>query len=87
MKKLVRFRVLKDDFAAGGINLPKGDYDGEISWSEQPVMGFPNRVNGPSNVYLTPASSSATGQSTTEDIVSIPVDISAAIKKGELVVL
>jgi len=56
MKKLVRFRVLSDGFAAGGISLPKGDYDGDISWSEQSVMGFPNRVNGPSNIYLTPAS-------------------------------
>jgi len=87
MKKLVRFRVLKEDFAAGGINLPKGDYDGEISWSEQPVMGFANRVNGPSKVFFKRAPSLAAKQSTTQDLVSIPVDVVAAIKDGKLIVL
>ncbi len=87
MKKLVRFRVLKGDFAAGGINLPKGDYDGEISWSEQPVMGYANRVNGPSKIFFKRASSLVAGQSATEDIVSVQVDVSAAIKHGKLIVL
>ena len=87
MKRLVRFRVLSDDFAAGGISLPKGDYDGEISWSEQSVLGFPNRVNGPSNIYSTSASLPVAGRSTAEDTVSIQVDVSAAIEQGKLVVL
>ena len=87
MKKLVRFRVLSDGFAAGGISLPKGDYDGDISWSEQSVMGFPNRVNGPSNIYLTPASLPAPRHSTAEDIVLLQVDVGAAIKHGKMIVL
>jgi len=87
MKKLVRFRVLSDGFAAGGISLPQGDYDGEISWSEQSVMGFPNRVNGPSNIYITPASLPAARHPTAEDIVHVQVDLSAAIKHGKMIVL
>ena len=35
MKKLVRLRVLKEHFVLDGIDLPKGDYDGEMSWNDQ----------------------------------------------------
>jgi hypothetical protein len=38
IKRLMRFRVLKEPLVVGGISLPKGDYDGEISWSELPFM-------------------------------------------------
>ena len=85
MKKLVRFRILKENFAVGGLSLPKGDYDGEISWSEQPVIGFPTRIRGPLKIFVTPALLQEAGQPVSPRILSIELD--AAIKKGELVVL
>ena len=44
IKRLMRFRVLKEPLIVDGISLPQGDYDGEISWSELPCMGHPIRV-------------------------------------------
>ena len=87
MKKLVRLRVLKEHFVLDGINLPKGDYDGQMSWNEQPVMGFSNRAMGPSSIFVTCAFLRATEQSTSKDNLSIEFDTSTAIKRGEIVVL
>ena len=81
MKKLVRFRVLSDGFAAGGISLPQGDYDGEISWSEELVFGSQHRLAESSSIFV------RTGESLPDDRLSIDFDRIAAVQKGSLVVL
>ena len=80
-KRLMRLRVLRDHLVLDGISLPKGDYDGEISWSELPYRGHPNRVRGPSRLILTRALLAESGQTIAH------VDASTAITRGDVVVL
>jgi hypothetical protein len=87
MKRLMRFRVLKEPLMLEGIYLPQGDYDGEISWSELPFRGHRDRVRGPSTIAVTRAVLKATGQSIPADVSSINIDASAAVKRGDVVIL
>jgi hypothetical protein len=86
-KRLMRFRVLKEPLIVDGISLPKGDYDGEISWSELPYRGHPNRVRGPSRITVTRAVLESTGQSVPDGVSCIDIDVSTAVKKGYIVAL
>ena len=86
MKRLMRFRVLHKSLVLEGIHLPRGDYDGEISWSDVPFRGRQNRVPGPSRIEVTRAVLDATGQSNRRD-VPINLDATMAIKRGDVVVL
>jgi hypothetical protein len=81
IRKLVRFRILRDDFVAGGISLRRGDYDGEISWSEELVFGSQHRLAESSSILV------RTGESLPDDRLSIDFDRIAAVQKGSLVVL
>ena len=87
MKRLMRFRVLKEPLVLEGIYLPLGDYDGEISWSELSYGGHQNRVRGPSTMAVTRAFLKETGQPIPEGVSSINIDASTAVKRGEVVVL
>ena len=87
IKRLMRFRVLEEPLIVDGISLPQGDYDGEISWSELPCMGHPNRVRGPSRITVTCAVLEATGQSVPEGESCIDIDVSTAVKRGYMVAL
>jgi hypothetical protein len=87
IKRLMRFRVLKEPLVVGGISLPKGDYDGEISWSELPFMHHQNRVHGPSRIAVTRAVLQATEQPMPDGILSIDIDASTAVKRGDVVAL
>ena len=86
-KRLMRVRVLKDHFVLDGISLPKGDYDGEISWSDQTYRGHQNRVRGPSTITLTRAVLETTGQSVQKDVLPFDLDVSVAIDRGDVVIL
>jgi len=70
-----------------GVYLPLGDYDGEISWSELSNSGHLNRVRGPSRIAVTRAILEATGQSMPEGVLSINIDASAAVARGDVVIL
>jgi hypothetical protein len=83
----MRFRVRKDHLVIGGIKLPKGDYDGRISWNNQPYRGNPNRVPGPSMMTVPCALCETIGQSKRNDEPRIDLDASAAIERGDVVVL
>jgi hypothetical protein len=87
MKRLMRFRVLKESLVLEGIYLPQGDYDGEISWSELPSRNYWDRVRGPSTIAVTRAILKATGRSIPAGVPSINIDASAAVKRGEVIVL
>lgn len=86
-KRLMRFRVLKESLMLEGVYLPLGDYDGEISWSELSSSGHRNRVRGPSKIAVTRAILEATGQSMPEGVSFINIDASAAVMRGDVVVL
>ena len=87
IKRLMRFRVLKEPLIVDGISLPQGDYDGEISWSELPCMGHPNRVRGPSRITVTGAVLEAAGQPAPYGVSCIDIDVSSAVKRGYMVAL
>ena len=87
MKRLMRFRVLKERLVLNGVYLPQGDYDGEISWSELPCMGHPNRVWGPSRITVACAVLEATGQPIPDGMSSIDIDVSTTVKSGYMVAL
>jgi hypothetical protein len=86
-KRLMRFRVLKEPLTVDGISLRKGEYDGEISWSELPCMGYPNRVRGPSRITITCAVLEAAGQPVPDGESCIDIDVSTAVKRGYMIAL
>ena len=86
IKRLMRFRVLKEPLIVDGISLPQGDYDGEISWSDLPFRGHQNRMPGPSRIEVTRAVLEATGQSKHQE-GPVHLDATMAIKRGDVVVL
>jgi len=86
MKRLMRFRVLHESLMLEGVHLPRGDYNGEISWSDLPFRGHQNRVPGPSRIEVTRAVLEATGQSKHQE-GPVHLDATMAIKRGDVVVL
>ena len=87
MKRLMRFRVLKEPLVLEGIYLPLGDYDGEISWRDLPFRGHQNRMPGPSRIEVTRAVLEATGQPIPDGMSSIDIDVSTTVKSGYMVAL
>jgi hypothetical protein len=86
-KRLMRFRVLAEHLIVSRIHLPRGDYDGEISWSERSFRGQIERTSGPSTILVAHEVLEAFGQPITPGILSVSIDVSAAVKRGDVVVL
>jgi hypothetical protein len=82
-----RFRVLAENLVVNGIHLPKNDYDGEISWSERSFRGQIERVSGPSTIMVAHEILERTAQSNPNSVLSFSIDVSSAIKRGDMVVL
>ena len=83
----MRFRVLAENLVVNGIHLPKDDYEGEISWSETSFRGQIERTSGPFTILLAPGALEASGQPMTPSLSSISIDVSSAVKRGDMVVL
>lgn len=86
-KRLMRFRVLTEHLIVNGIHLPRDDYDGEISWSDRSFGGLLERVSGPSTILLPHEALEASGQPMTAGKLCAGIDVSAAVKRGHVVVL
>jgi hypothetical protein len=86
-KRLMRFRVLAEHLVVNRIHLPRGDYDGEISWSDRPFRGRLERASGPSTVLVAHDVLERSGQPSQNGVLSVSLDVSAAVKRGDVVVL